>query len=78
MQIYPYMTELFLWMQAMHMHIYIYICNSFIWIHVYGLYSIIIMMVLWNCGGLVVPMYIYICIRKLIRGILSLPIPNRN
>ena len=25
MQIYPYMTELFLWMQAMHMHIYIYV-----------------------------------------------------
>lgn len=24
MQIYPYMTELFLWMQAMHMYVYIY------------------------------------------------------
>ena len=46
-------------MDAGYAHAYIYICNSFIWIHVYGLYSIIIMMVLWNCGGLVVPMYIY-------------------
>ena len=48
-----------------HAYIYIYMSFFYIWIHVYGLYSIIIMMVLWNCGGSVVPMYIYICIRKL-------------